>query len=191
MAILPLGSRRGQSCCALSLRRRARPEASFPHSMGLLAGRRDSGMQQSTGISDGCRLFARLSPAPGVTAETSRAAHRISPQEWTGDRNARRDYRSGNCRQRRRPGPVETLCRRALTATVLLRSFCSLPLVTLKIVAAIHWQALRLWLKGARLVPRPNAAVGSDALNTSLATRERHAYSGPVLPVRGKRARVQ
>jgi len=30
------------------------------------------------------------------------------------------------------------------------------PLVTLKIVAAIHWEALRLWLKGARLVPRQN-----------------------------------
>src|SRR6266852_4375644 len=75
--------------------------------------------------------------------------------------------------------------RRALTATALSRSFCSLPLVTLKIVAAIHWQALRLWLKGARPVPRPNAAVGGDALNTSLATRKSHDYSGPALPVRG------
>ena len=34
-------------------------------------------------------------------------------------------------------------------------SFFALPLVTFKIVAAIHWEALRLWLKGARLVPRP------------------------------------
>src|ERR1700741_4235830 len=39
--------------------------------------------------------------------------------------------------------------RRALTTTALLRSFVTLPLVTLKIVAAIHWEALRLWLKGA------------------------------------------
>ena len=46
--------------------------------------------------------------------------------------------------------------RRALTTAALLRSFCSLPLVTSKIIAAIHWEALRLWLKGARLVPRPN-----------------------------------
>jgi DUF1365 family protein len=36
----------------------------------------------------------------------------------------------------------------------LLRSVFALPLVTLKIVAAIHWEALRLWLKGVRLVPR-------------------------------------
>ena len=28
-----------------------------------------------------------------------------------------------------------------------------------KIVAAIHWEALRLWLKGARLVPRPDTAT--------------------------------
>ena len=35
----------------------------------------------------------------------------------------------------------------------LFRSFLSLPMVTLKVVAAIHWEALRLWLKGVRLVP--------------------------------------
>ncbi|MBM3491294.1 MAG: DUF1365 domain-containing protein [Alphaproteobacteria bacterium] len=28
------------------------------------------------------------------------------------------------------------------------------PLMTLKVILAIHWQALRLWLRGARLVPR-------------------------------------
>ncbi len=55
--------------------------------------------------------------------------------------------------------------RRALTTAALLRSFFSLPLVTVKIVAAIHWQALRLWLKGARLVPRPDAAAANTALD--------------------------
>ncbi|MGQ0682674.1 DUF1365 domain-containing protein [Bradyrhizobium sp.] len=49
--------------------------------------------------------------------------------------------------------------RRALTTAALLRSLVALPLVTFKIVAAIHWEALRLWLKGARLVPRPAAAL--------------------------------
>lgn len=48
--------------------------------------------------------------------------------------------------------------RRALTSPALLRSFFSLPLGVLKIMAAIHWEALRLWLKGARLVPRPDGA---------------------------------
>lgn len=56
--------------------------------------------------------------------------------------------------------------RRALTTAALLRSFFSLPLVTVKIVAAIHWQALRLWIKGARLVPRPDAAAANTALDT-------------------------
>jgi uncharacterized protein len=58
--------------------------------------------------------------------------------------------------------------RRALTTAALLRSFFALPLVTLKIVAAIHWEALRLWLKGARLVPRPDSAT-AKAINTGLA----------------------
>jgi DUF1365 family protein len=45
--------------------------------------------------------------------------------------------------------------RRALTSAALLRAFFGLPLVTFKIMAAIHWEALRLWIKGARLVQRP------------------------------------
>jgi DUF1365 family protein len=65
--------------------------------------------------------------------------------------------------------------RGALTTSALFRAFIALPLVTLKIVAAIHWQALRLWLKGARLVPRPDAAQAKPA-NAGLASRERHAY---------------
>lgn len=37
--------------------------------------------------------------------------------------------------------------RRALSDAALLRVFFSHPLLTLKVVAAIHWEALRLWLK--------------------------------------------
>src|ERR1700687_52744 len=69
--------------------------------------------------------------------------------------------------------------RRALTTAALVRSFCSLPLVTLKIVAAIHWEALRLWLKGVRPVPRPTI-VGTKPVNTVLATGECNDYSGTV-----------
>ena len=54
--------------------------------------------------------------------------------------------------------------RRALTSRALLRTFVAIPLVTFKVLAAIHWEALRLWLKGARLVPRPHAAVAEDGL---------------------------
>ncbi len=45
--------------------------------------------------------------------------------------------------------------KRPLTDAMLLRQFLTLPLITIKVVAAIHWEALRLWLKGIRLVPRP------------------------------------
>lgn len=40
-------------------------------------------------------------------------------------------------------------------ASVLLR----FPLLTLKVIAAIHWEALKLWRKGVPLHPRPPAAV--------------------------------
>ena len=72
--------------------------------------------------------------------------------------------------------------RRALNTAELLRVFCALPLVTLKIVAAIHWEALRLWLKGARLVPRQPAA-----LKTVLATAKSNDYTSPALSARGKK----
>ncbi|MFZ5734519.1 MAG: DUF1365 domain-containing protein [Pseudomonadota bacterium] len=54
--------------------------------------------------------------------------------------------------------------RRALTAWSLLGSLFALPLLPFKIVAAIHWEALRLWLKGATLVPEA-AAKSADAGN--------------------------
>ena len=43
-----------------------------------------------------------------------------------------------------------------LDSNQILRVFFTLPLMTLKIVAAIHWEALRLWLKGMRLRVRPS-----------------------------------
>lgn len=71
--------------------------------------------------------------------------------------------------------------RRSLTSAALLRSFLALPLLTFKIVAAIHWEALRLWIKGARPVPRQNAAGGKVEPNTGLASRGRPDYTRPVL----------
>lgn len=71
--------------------------------------------------------------------------------------------------------------RRALNNVELLRAFFALPLVTLKIFGAIHWEALRLWLKGARPVPRQNAA--SDP---RLADANGRDYTSPALSARGK-----
>ena len=67
--------------------------------------------------------------------------------------------------------------RRALTTAALLRSVVALPLVSFKILAAIHWEALRLWLKGVRLTPRPNDVATANGLNTGLATGERTDYT--------------
>ena len=79
--------------------------------------------------------------------------------------------------------------RRELSAAQLLDSFFALPLVTLKIVAAIHWEALRLWIKGARLVPRSISTAGHPACdtasNTVLASRKSPDYTAPESYARG------
>jgi DUF1365 family protein len=70
---------------------------------------------------------------------------------------------------------------RRLDTRELLRAFFALPLVTMKIMAAIHWEALRLWLKGARLVPRKDAAH-----NNGLATGKGNDYTSPALSAHAK-----
>jgi len=47
--------------------------------------------------------------------------------------------------------------RRPLDDATLLRAFFAYPLMTLKVIGGIHWQAFKLWRKGARPVPRPPA----------------------------------
>jgi DUF1365 family protein len=32
------------------------------------------------------------------------------------------------------------------------------PLFSLGVIARIHWQALLLWIKGAKLIPRPHTS---------------------------------
>ena len=71
--------------------------------------------------------------------------------------------------------------RRALNTKELRRALFAFPLVTLKIMAAIHWEALRLWLKGARLVPRTGAG-----LNTDLASGKSNDYTSPALSTRAQ-----
>jgi DUF1365 family protein len=45
--------------------------------------------------------------------------------------------------------------RQPLTDRALRRVFLTIPAVTLKVIAAIHWEALRLWTKRIALRPRP------------------------------------
>lgn len=48
------------------------------------------------------------------------------------------------------------LARRApLTDGALLRAFFMIPFLTLKVIGGIHWEALKIWLKGVTLKKRP------------------------------------
>lgn len=57
--------------------------------------------------------------------------------------------------------------RSELSDRTLLRCFFSYPLMTFKVIGAIHWEALRLWVKKVpvhRHVPRPSAAASIVSL---------------------------
>lgn len=58
-------------------------------------------------------------------------------------------------------GAVHTAERRELTDAALLRAAVSLPFVTIKVVAAILWEAAQLWLKRVPVVPHPRKAARS------------------------------
>jgi uncharacterized protein len=120
--------------------------------------------------------------------KTSRAAHRIAMA-------ARYHFRVSPPQERitlgilatDREGPLLAATfigrRGSLTNSALLRAFFALSLVKLKIVAAIHWEALRLSLKGARLLQRPDAATA----NTILAAGKGNDYIGGALPAAVRR----
>jgi len=55
------------------------------------------------------------------------------------------------------------LRRRPLTGGALAATLLRFPWMTLKVVAAIHWQALRLWLKRVPVYAHPARRVGSGA----------------------------
>ena len=89
-----------------------------------------------------------------------------------------------NVRNLQRPTPRRT-------TAALQRAFFAPSLVTLKIVAAIHWEAFRLWLKGVRLVPRPNDAGANGTPDTVLASPDRNDYTRSTLPVVGRKPELR
>ena len=74
-------------------------------------------------------------------------------------------------RQHDRTGPwliaTQSGRRRPLTDLELLRQWLLHPLMTVKVFAAIHWQALRLWLKGARFHPYRGPYPASEPAPTA------------------------
>ena len=62
--------------------------------------------------------------------------------------------------------------RRPLTDGAMMKLFFAMPLMTLGVVVAIHWEALRLWFKGAHFYSRPSgpragASVGRATSSVS------------------------
>ena len=57
--------------------------------------------------------------------------------------------------------------RAALSDRALLAAFVRYPLMTLKVIAGIHWEAFRLWRKGLRLVDRPESPCEAVTIVTS------------------------
>jgi len=56
--------------------------------------------------------------------------------------------------------------RRDLSDAGLIRAFFSIPFLTLKVILAIHWEALRMWLKGFRIFPHPASRRSADSPKT-------------------------
>jgi uncharacterized protein len=75
-------------------------------------------------------------------------------------------------RQTDRQGPILHASlegtRAPLDDATLARAFLRYPLMTLKVIAGIHWEALKLWRKGLRPLPHP--APPSEAVTICEAT---------------------
>lgn len=107
--------------------------------------------ERGEGISEGINEGISEGISEGVGEDLGKAAGKgIGTSAGSGDRDTDTDG-----------VPVLTARldanRTPLTDTALLRLLVTHPLLTLKVVAGIHWEALRLWLKGARLQVRPAA----------------------------------
>jgi hypothetical protein len=48
-----------------------------------------------------------------------------------------------------------SLCHKEITGPSLALMLVKYPVVTLKVVAGIYWQAFRLWIKGAKFYAHP------------------------------------
>ena len=61
--------------------------------------------------------------------------------------------------------------RRPLTDASLLRLWALHPLMTIKVIVSIHWQALKLWTKGARFIPYRGPYPGPETQAAGLRSR--------------------
>ncbi|WP_337268225.1 DUF1365 domain-containing protein [Oryzifoliimicrobium ureilyticus] len=69
--------------------------------------------------------------------------------------------------------------RHALTDRALLSAFVKIPFLTLRVVGGIHWEALKIWLKGIRLRTRPRPPQEAVSV-VSRISKHRTALHEPV-----------
>lgn len=62
---------------------------------------------------------------------------------------------------------VHHAARRPLDDRELARAFAAYPFLTLKVMAGIHWEALRIWIKGIGLRRRPPAPAAPVTISPS------------------------
>ncbi|MBN9015861.1 MAG: DUF1365 family protein [Rhizobiales bacterium] len=62
---------------------------------------------------------------------------------------------------------VHHATRRPLDDVELARALAAYPFLTLKVMAGIHWEALRIWIKGIGLRPRPAAPATPVTISPS------------------------
>ncbi len=68
--------------------------------------------------------------------------------------------------------------RSPLTSANLIRAFFGYPLLTVKVITAIHWQAFKLWVKGATYIPRPHQSQDRVTLAQQVEKRSSHGEKG-------------
>lgn len=64
--------------------------------------------------------------------------------------------------------------RAAISDGALLAAFVNFPLLTLKVFTGIHWEALKLWIKGMRMRRRPPARAPVTIVPQASSGRRRH-----------------
>jgi DUF1365 family protein len=70
--------------------------------------------------------------------------------------------------------------RRDLTSAGLIAAFLRVPMLTAQVVGGIHWEALRLWLKGLHLQDRPPAPPAVSIADNQRSRLLNVPFEGPV-----------
>ena len=73
--------------------------------------------------------------------------------------------------------------RRSLSTSSLVKAFFAYPLMTLKVMAAIHFEALRLWGKGVPFHPRPKDTPAKWSADGPPVASEKRRYTSRVADV--------